>query len=189
MRTATTFDPEDGIPFDFEKLCDVIHFAASAVPPDRLGRVKLHKILYFADMLNFLRTGEPLTGEDYIKQRFGPTARHLNKALGTLAERGQVETRVRDFHGLDKYDFTALKPPGTNRLSSAERALLEDVIAFVCSHTANEISDLSHNDAWDMAQMGERIPYYMAFSIAPGEITEEDQEWARGVARKLRIIA
>ncbi|MBI1237996.1 MAG: DUF4065 domain-containing protein [Alphaproteobacteria bacterium] len=178
MNAHQTFEPDEGINFNFQKFCATIHYVASVAPSETLGRVKLHKILYFADMLNFLRTGSPLTGEDYLKQRFGPTARHLNKALRQLQSDGELQIRTEDFHGLEKYVFEPLRGYSSNELSADETALLDAVIDFVCSRTANEISELSHSDVWQMAQLGERIPYYMAYSLAAGEVTDEDRDWA-----------
>lgn len=188
MKNVSVFEPETGIAFNFEKLCDVIHYVAAKAAIQQLGRVKLHKILYFADMLNYLRVGEPLTGEDYIKQKFGPTARHLNAALKVLAEQGRVLVQAVDFHGYEKYEFHAQCDPRTNSVSSEERALLDDVIDFVCGRTANEICDISHNEAWEMALSGERIPYYSAYGLWPAEITDEDRTWALREARRIGVV-
>ena len=62
---------ESYITFDEDKFSKVVHSVCSKCEPDRLGNVKLHKILYFADMLNFAASGTPRTGADYVKQRFG----------------------------------------------------------------------------------------------------------------------
>jgi uncharacterized phage-associated protein len=182
------FEPETDIHFDYEKFRRVVHFICHECGSDELGRVKLHKILYFSDFLRYLESGHPLTGEDYLKQAFGPTARHLNKALNDLETSGAVRVEKRLFHGYEKQDFISLTSPTTNLLSKDELELLREVIRFVCDHTASEISELSHSEPWQMAETGERIPYYMAFSLVPSELTDEDRDWARDEARRHNLL-
>jgi uncharacterized phage-associated protein len=183
------FEPETDIEFDYEKFRAVVHFICHECRPEELGRVKLHKILYFSDFLRYLEAGAPLTGEDYIKQKFGPTARHLNKALRELQQNGSLRISERPFHGYTKQLFDSLKSPATNLVSEDEAKLLRDVIGFACGRTASEMSELSHSEPWEMAATGERIPYYMAFSFVPAELTDEDFEWARGEARRHGVLA
>jgi hypothetical protein len=182
-----TIDIDEQIQFDRAKLLDVVHYVCDKLPPPELGRVKLHKILYFADMLHFAATGRPLTGVEYQKQPFGPVARHLTWAVRNLAAAGKLEVRRRDYFGFAKYDFIALEAPDTSRLSALERQLIDDVSAFVCAHSAREISELRHNAAWEGVAVGERIPYYTAFDLQPVEISDEDVEW--GAAEAERIVA
>lgn len=44
------------VQFDREKFLDVIHLICDRIDAAELGRVKLHKALYFSDMIG-LRTG------------------------------------------------------------------------------------------------------------------------------------
>ena len=74
---------DEDIQFDRRKLLSVVHCICATGPVEELGRVKLHKILYFADMLHYAARGQPLTGVEYQKQPFGPAARHLTWALQT----------------------------------------------------------------------------------------------------------
>ena len=182
-----TIDIEEHIQFDRAKLSEVVHYVCARIPAPELGRVKLHKILYYADMLHFASTGRPLTGVDYQKQPFGPVARHLSWALGSLVQAGKLEVKRRDYFGFAKYDFIALKAPDASRLSALERQLIDDVSDFVCARSAREISELSHNAAWECVGVGERIPYFTAFDLQPVEISDEDVEWGASEAR--RIIA
>lgn len=173
------------IEFDREKFIDVVHYICHHCSPEELGRVKLHKILYFSDMLSYLDTGVPLTGAEYQKQGFGPTARPLKAALDNLERERRIQISVRDFYGYRKYDFVSLVEPATNRLSEDERRLVDKVIDFVCVRTASEISELSHSLPWQCADMGKRIPYFSAFGLLPAEITDEDLAWGEQEARRV----
>jgi uncharacterized phage-associated protein len=170
--------------FDREKFKDVVHFVVSYINAtdgrDALGNTKLHKVLYYSDVLHFLDKGKPLTGADYQRQRFGPTARHLSSALRELEQEKRISVSHRNYYGYKKCEYDALKEFGSNRLSTEEIDLVKHMVDFVCKHTAHEISEFSHDDAWSSVPMGERIPYYAAYAMFPAEITEEDiQEASR----------
>lgn len=170
--------PEYKVQFDRQKFVDVVHYICHTANQDQLGRVKLHKILYFADMLNFIDFGRPLTGVEYLKQQLSPTARHLGAALRELEARGRLRVEETTFHGFPKYAFVSLSVPSLEKISDREQALLDDVIAFVSGGSASEISELSQNAAWEAVGFGDEIPYYTAYSLVAGEITEDDRSWA-----------
>jgi uncharacterized phage-associated protein len=175
--------PASSVQFDREKFKEAILFLTSHCPPEELGNVKLHKMLYFADMMNFLEEGRPLTGVDYLKQKFGPTARHLTSAIDELAREGSLLVREAEYHGFFKKDYVPTKSFASKRLSERELALLEDVADFVRGKTARQISEISHNAAWEAAELGEIIPYFTALQLVPVEVTDADRTWALETAK------
>ena len=177
---------EDYIRFDPDKLRDVVHFICARCQPDELGNVKLHKILYFADMMKFVSSGQPLTGVDYIKQQFGPTARYLTSALSELGKQGLVRVDTLDYFGFEKKRYVSLADPDTSRLSNEDIQLLSDVMDLICARSAKEISELSHDVAWRAARMGERIPYAAALALQPTVVTDDDLKAAKLEARRIR---
>lgn len=180
---AINFDEQ--VQFDRSKFMDVVHYVCAKVPVAELGRVRLHKILYFVDMLHFTATHRPLTGVEYRKQPFGPAARHLVWALQELREKGVLEVKRRDYFGFPKDDFIALQPFDSSRLSTRELQLIDDVVDFVSGKSIREFSELSPYDAWEAVAMGERIPYFTAFNLYPVEITDEDVAWGKALACKI----
>lgn len=170
---------------DRDKLLDVVHYICAKCSSAELGNVKLHKILYFSDMLHYLSTGRALTGVEYRKQKFGPVARHLSWAVDRLIENGQLEVVDRDYFGFKKLDYKSIQEPITRRLGNEAIQILNDVMDFVCARSAREISELSHNAAWQAVEVGETIPYYSAYGLIPSEITEEDLTAASAEARDL----
>lgn len=167
------------------KLKDVVHFICAECEPRELGNVKLHKILYFADMLHYLNAGRPLTGVEYQKQQFGPVARHLSWAVNELCKEGRLRAQKRDYFGYKKTDYLADRESCGN-ISNIEREILMDVIDFVCSRSAKEISELSHQAPWEAAEMGETIPYCSAFGLLPKEVTRADVDNSIVIAKKIR---
>ncbi len=174
--------------FDREKFKVVVHYICSRCEPDELGNVKLHKILYFSDMLHYLSTLKPLTGAEYQKQQFGPTARHLAWALRELEKEGKLKIQQRDYYGYKKSDYISLREPDPRALTNQEISLLNDVINFVCKKSAKEISELSHDYAWKNVDMGEIIPYYSVHGIVPSFVSDEDIDQAIVFARQNRHL-
>ncbi len=167
-----------------DKLREAVWFVANYVPVDELGNVKLHKILYFADMLTFVNEGHPLTGVQYLKQKFGPVARHLSATVHDLEKQGRMRVEEVNYYGHFKKNYRALGEEKPGVLSHEERALLIEVADFVRGKSAKEISDISHTDVWAMAELGEVLPYYSALRLWPSEINEDDRDWAVETARK-----
>lgn len=179
---------EEYVRFDRAKLKAAAHYVCSQLKPSELGNVKLHKILYFADMLHFSDVGEPLTGVDYIKQKFGPTARHLGSVISELEREGKIRVEIRNYFGFEKKDYVVQSEPDRLLLGNAGIRLLDTVIAFARDRSASELSELSHDCAWQAADMGERIPYAAVFGWENAEITDEDREAAVVEARRIRPV-
>lgn len=180
-------DNEPKYPFDRSKFKEVVHYVCAQCKPNELGNVKLHKILYFSDMIKFVSTGKPMTGVEYQKQQFGPIARYLSSALRELKNEGKIKIEKRDYFGFEKTDYISMKLPQAG-LTNEDVQIINDVIAFVCQRSAREISELSHNAAWDAACLGENIPYYSAYGLAPVEVTDADLEIGMREAAIIRPV-
>jgi uncharacterized phage-associated protein len=172
---------EPYIQFDYDKFVDAVHFVCGLFKdrPDALGQVKLHKILYFSDMISFFDTGEPITGCEYQRQPLGPTAVFLAKALKQLESEKRVTVNWRKVYGYKKAEFNVLEEPQSNRLSDYDRQLLRDVADWVSGKTAVEISELSHKKPWQSVLQGERIDYATASWLFPAKgPSQRDVQWA-----------
>jgi hypothetical protein len=180
--------PEENVQFDRAKLKDAIHYICARCPADELGKVKLHKILCFADMIHFVGTGSPLTGVQYQEQKFGPMAEHLNWAIAELQGESRLRVERRDYFGFEKMEYHALGEVDASRLSEAGQRALDDVIDFVRRRSAKAISELSHTAAWDAVEIGDTIPYYSAFGLFPAAVTDADVEAAADEARRIRPL-
>jgi uncharacterized phage-associated protein len=174
--------------FDRAKFKHVVHYVCANCSPEELGNVKLHKVLYFADMLTYMATLRPLTGVEYQKQKFGPVAKHLSWAVNELCKDGALKVHKRSYYGFSKVDYIAIQQPSPGKLTNSEVSLLNDVIDFVCARSAKEISELSHDAAWHKAHLGETIPYDAVFGLEPVAVTESDVEAATEEARRIRQV-
>jgi uncharacterized phage-associated protein len=180
--------PEENVQFDRAKFKDAVHYICAKCPVDELGKVKLHKILYFADMIHFIETGAPLTGVQYQKQKFGPMARHLNWAIDDLIKDNRLRVEKSDYFGFEKMDYYALGEVNRSRLNENARRVLDEVIEFVRLRSAKAISEFSHMAAWEAVEIGDTIPYYSAFGLYPAAVTDADVDAATNEARKVRPL-
>jgi hypothetical protein len=165
------------------KFKELILFICGACEPSRLGAVKLHKILYLADMLRFAFEGRAITGSVYIKREFGPTSQHLLGALRELQRDSAIRLSNSVYFRYRKSTYLPLRESEMSSFAEEEIALVRDVIDFVANHnTAQTISEFCHNRAWEMAEFGAEIPYHTAFALLPSETSDEAIEWAASVS-------
>ena len=165
--------------FDYLKFKDTVHYIAHRCKGDELGRVKLHKSLYFADMIRFVASGLPLTGATYRKQPRGPMAVELGRALADLQAEGRISVESQPYFGFLKDVFRSRCDPDLARLSADEMALIDDIVAFTCrENSARSISELSHTAAWDAAENGRVMPYHQAYLMFGSDDYEDAADWA-----------
>jgi hypothetical protein len=172
--------------FDREKFKTVILYTCYKCEAHQLGAVKLHKVLYYADMLHYAHVGTPMTGSTYRKRAHGPTSDDLLPILRELEKTGAINVRDVDYFGYRKKEYVARDSAEIERLGDIEIELLDEVIDFVCrNNSAKTISEYSHNRAWEMAEFGEVLPYHSAFHIFPTQVSPEVMDWARNEAKQL----
>lgn len=169
---------------DWNRLTALIHYiCASCEDPSVLGKTKLNKILWYADVNAYLEFGQPITGETYVKQQFGPVAEHLLQAIKELEDRGAIVTRQAPHFTYTKWEYIALRPPEVSEMAAFkphEISLIDNMIDIIChGNTAKSISQQTHDRIWELAEIGETIPYYAVLASELGEFTKEDMDWAK----------
>lgn len=161
-----------------DKLPDLIHHITTLCSPDELGRTRLAKILWFADVDQYRRTGKTITGsDDYVKDEFGPRHKYLYAAIEELAKSGKVEKVARPTPAGVRHELFPKAHPDVSKFTAEEIAVVDRVTAFVCQFSAKQASDITHDEVWDSAEIFERIPVAAVASV-PGEITPEIIKWA-----------
>ena len=167
-------------PFDRNKLKALVHYVCWKADPSELGGTKLNKVLWYADTLAYRTWRRPITGETYIKRQFGPVSRHILQLLKELEGEGRLILGKADYYGHPKHEFIPLVNPDLSLFKGEEISLIDACIEFVCTkHTAASISQRTHDVIWELAEIGEEIPYYTVWASELGEVTPEDVAWAR----------
>ena len=157
------------------------YFIDQCGDPRRFGATRLNKALWFADVFANRLEGKPITGETYVKNRYGPVPQRVLTAIRSLEKEGAIAIREPVFQ-FDARVFTSLRQPKSGLLSVRERQIADAVLDGVMGRTANEISELSHDEAWEAARLGEVIPINATLGMS-GEVTEEVMEWAAEAVR------
>ena len=150
--------------------------------PERLGAIRLNKALWFSDVIAFQVDGEPITGETYVKLKFGPVPRHIPAALQELEQEGSIAIKKSEFV-YDMHKFYSTCSPDPDALSDNVKRIVSNVLGDLLGHTANAVSEMSHDIIWNAAHEGEEIPVYATLVAVPGEITQDMIEWAEEVIR------
>ena len=170
-----------------DKLKTLVHYVISKCEnPSMLGSIKLNKVLWVSDLWAFVGKGEPITGEHYIKQQFGPVVGSMVGVLKELQSEQKIVVRETEAYGNPKVDYIALSQP-TNisaEFTADEISLVDEAIGFVCRHTALDISDKSHDIIWELAEIGEQIPYEAMLASRLDAVTKDDVRWAEGARER-----
>jgi hypothetical protein len=174
---------EGNMKLDFKKLKALVHYVCNkATDPSVLGKVKLNKVLWYADMTSYLVRGVSITGEGYVKRQFGPVPKHFLMVLDELIREQSVARGKTDHFGYMKEEYISITDPDISCFSQDEIRLIDDAFQHVCiKHTATSISKETHGDIWEIAEIGEDIPYFAILASHLGELDEKDVSWARGV--------
>jgi hypothetical protein len=165
---------------DERKFDALVHYVcARSGDPARLGATKLNKILWFADVIAYVRTGHPITGAIYVKRQFGPVPRGIMASRSRLRANGKIFEKKELVGTYEQIQFISLQEPDLSPFRAEEISLVDEVIDIICnSHTARSISDLTHDNVWKMAEIGEEIPLHAMLAAQRVEIDESDIEWA-----------
>jgi hypothetical protein len=163
------------------KFKNLVHYicAQRSSDPSSLGATKLNKILWLSDFSAYYSLGDSITGARYVKRQFGPVPHQIMPVLKELESEGAVETRDVSHFGKRKKEYVVRYGTSIDHFNDEEKAIINKTIKLVCDdHTAASISEASHDHIWKAAEDGEEIPYCTVFSM-PGEITEDELEWAK----------
>lgn len=167
--------------FDRPKFKSLVHYICSRCQdnPARLGATKLNKILWYAETGHFLKSGEPLTGAKYVKRQHGPVPNCIPAIVEELVSEQKLYVRDVPFYNYEKKEYIPLQEPDIDSFFSAsDIGKIDRIIDAVCDiHTARSISLKTHNEPWQLAEIGEELPLFTALAV-PGELTEADMNWA-----------
>jgi hypothetical protein len=172
--------------FDKPKFKRLVHYIIWKVGKhDWFGATKLNKVLWFVDARAYMLTGHPVTGETYTRGEFGPVPKHIIPVQTELEREGAI--RVTKEGKLTR--FVALTPARPDWFSAAELQSINRWINHIDKdHTANSISEETHDYAWEIAKMGEELPLF-AYRVARiKEPSEEDMKRLKARAKELGLI-
>ncbi|RYX84275.1 DUF4065 domain-containing protein [bacterium] len=111
-----------------------------------IDKLKLYKILYFAEQKHLIEFGRPITGDAFIKMKYGPVPSFVKDKIENklLENDGSVNT--------DKNFVIANEYPDLDELSESDIKCLDDSIAENKDKSFGKLSFDSHKLAWNNAK-------------------------------------
>ena len=172
--------------YDIERLKSLIHYVISAAGARaNFGATKLYKVLWFAEARSFVLNGASITGAPYVRQKYGPIPKDGMIARVQLVAEQAIQQR-QGANG--EWIFQALAKPSPNFMTSAEKSQVDYWIRHIDEdHTAMSISEESHDYGWEIAEIGERLPFYSVLAQRARGPNESEMEWARSRAKELGL--
>jgi hypothetical protein len=167
--------------FNKAKFKSLVRYVAwKAGRRDWFGATKLNKVLWFADARLFVLRGEPITGATYIREKYGPVPRQIMPIRAELEREGYI----RVFKEGALVRVTADAQPDMSAFTRDELQTIDYLIEHVDKdHTAESISDASHDYAWDIARMGEELPFYAILANRIRDPSDQESERFRTIAK------
>jgi len=130
-----------------------------------LGKTVLAKMMYFSETNYFLKTGKPIAGTIFIKEKYGPLPKNFYELLDVMKRSGLIQiVRIkRKGKGKGKRIrevVIPLREPNIDIFSDSEIMTIEDVINRLRGFDADYMKKYSHQDvAWIWTSQGEEIDY------------------------------
>lgn len=172
-RLANTRLPEND---KFGEL--MIYIARKSEADSRFGNTKLNKLLFYADMLMYSRTGVPITSHRYQKLAHGPAPIQLLPIRNELIEEGHCSMQDKPYGRYVQKRLIGLREANLDVFTASEIANVDLVIETFWDMNATEVSEISHLDVgWKAAGIQEEIPYCTVL-LSDRQLTEQEREFA-----------
>lgn len=168
-----------------DRLRELILYIAEKLKDDpAFGRVKLAKMIYFADMEAFRLHRQPVSGSAYVRSMpFGPLPKGFLQTLDELKAAGEITENEREYFDFRQKRISLLSAPTVDLLTHNELEIVDRVVQKYADWNARELSEHSHGVAWRLSEGKQFIPYeYALFSDEP--LTEAELARAKKLAQR-----
>jgi putative zinc finger/helix-turn-helix YgiT family protein len=150
---------------NLEKFCHMAAFFAEKLHP---WKVKMNKLLFYADFGHFKRFGESISGIKYIAIRMGPVPNNYDGLLNWAREQECIHVDCEYFNnGVGEQYFPGKIPIDPALFSEKELSTMTEVVEKFRSTSTQEIIEISHGEkGWqDCLQGHQFISYQYAFEL------------------------
>lgn len=164
---------------DLVRLANAAHYVIARTDPSKLGRVKLHKTLWYADLEHYRRHAASLTGLDYYtRMPQGPMSKDITRAVRLLKSEGKIAERPVKVIDYTRHELIWLTAPDISRFNAEQIDILNRMMEMVVPLTADEVSQLTHRDSlWKGLPDDTPMPIGAA-SVVAGTLTQKHLQWA-----------
>jgi len=164
-----------------KRLHNIVHYVISKADYRKVGKTKLNKILWFADREFMRKHIDTITHSQYIKMPYGPVPKKIDKILKALEREQNIISKEVQLGATVQKSFISLKEPDISMFTPEEISILDKYIYGISEKfTASEISEISHDEDWESAEIGEVIPVETIFgNDINQDVTPDDIEEAK----------
>lgn len=165
--------------FDNFKFKQIVLYIINKINKQELGNVKLNKILWFSDLEKCKNEAYTITGETYIKQNYGPVAKHLPSILRELEKIDKAITIERETPD-SMLLYTPVKKADTN-LFKNDIKYIDETIEKLRHMKSKDISKLTHTKLWESLNIGEVMPVDVEALeyFVDNETKDSDIQWEK----------
>lgn len=154
--------------FDPEKAVEVILYIAERLADSSFHKVS--KILYFADLTHLGRYGRLITGDAYVAMKHGPVPSGSYDIMKYVRDDGMfpfAEHAKNAFVVERAYSIKPLRAPDMGVLSRSDCECLDQAIKSYGRLSFGELTERSHDDAWNSASENEVISIENMVAMLP----------------------
>ena len=188
--------------FDLDKFIACVSILAKEKLSD-LDKLKVSKLLYYADKYHLIRYGRPIFGDRYVHLDHGPVP---SKALDIMNEvicGDRVFVFSGDISNKDRFGeylkpkknmfhrfpvFELMKEPNLDCLSASELEAIRETMGRYGKYKPEELIEMTHKDAsWEKTQNTEEIDYRLFFENE-SEAKQEALEYLESLREDSEII-
>jgi hypothetical protein len=147
----------------------ILYISEKCAQAERMGLIKLNKILWKADFDAFASRHVPVTGRAYQRLALGPAPREMRPLLREMNRDGLLHFEETDFgDGVIEMRPIADKPSALGNFTPEDISYVDAAIAYYWNMNGRETSDDSHGIAWRSRNNNDPMYYELAFlSDAP----------------------
>lgn len=169
------------------RLEQITHYVIARMPADRLGAVKLAKIMWLADIISQRQRRKTITGiQQYRRLPQGPVPTQVRAVLNDLVLNQSILERDVDYYGKSKKELISLREPDLSSLSAEDVDILNRSMQVIEPLSASEVSKASHDIYWEEVPPNGMMSVDAA-SVSPNLIEEDDLDWANAELKALGL--
>lgn len=137
---------------DKSKAINSLLFVMRELGVELSDKHKIFKTLYFADQKHLIRYGRPITGDTYIKMKYGPVPSYIKDIAYEKKEKGLVRQ-------IGEYNLQSNYSINMDDLSESEIECLREAISENKDCDFSKLTSKSHDKAWENTAMNNPIDY------------------------------
>ncbi len=157
--------------FNKEKALEVILYLAQKAPIPDIYHIC--KVIYFADRYHLEEYGRQICNDTYYAMKHGPVPSNIYQMLKDARDKEDSAistTEILTVEGKPSHKVTVARSSNLNSLSLSDIEALDQAIANYGKMSFDELQNLSHDKAWESADINDVISLEAIAETLPSNI-------------------